>query len=164
MSDLVKGINRDEAALILQGVDEGLPMRQAARRAGVGARRLEGLMAAGRADDAEGKNSELAVFARAIDQSDAENCRLHVVALRRIIDGDFEDAKRAQVQLNAITWSLARRWRADFSERAQLELAGEHGGPVAIKLYLPQLQPLPGANGAGGNGAQALPAADADDD
>jgi hypothetical protein len=66
--------------------------------------------------------------------------RLHDVVLRIASKAASDDPREVGHALKAATWMLERRWPETYGQASRLELQGNEERPVALQVFLPQLQ------------------------
>lgn len=108
---------------ILEGIEAGLPLNQAAGRAGVGRRTVYDWLAKG----AENPDGSYADFALAVEEANANAAFDAVEELRKAGRDDW----RASLAY------LERRFPEEWSRRERHEVTGADGAPIKIELQWP---------------------------
>jgi hypothetical protein len=130
---------------LLDAFGVGTTVNDAAACAGIGARTLHEWLSRAAEKDAP---AEFVQLAQKIEEARAKG-------RKKLLD---KIAKSPDWRAAAHLAALGAR---EYSIRHQLEVSGGEGGPIPVQVYLPQLDPAPGTNGAHG---PAEHAAEPDDD
>lgn len=132
---------------LLKAFEQGLTQKDAAHCAGIHPATLSRYLEQGLADDGP---PEFRALCEKIERARAKGRKELIEQIR----------KHAKKEWRAGAHLLAIADKA-YSPRHQLEVSGDATAPVGVKVYLPQLDATPGANGQHG---PAEPADDGDGD